>query len=82
MDVHEKVRRESDRFRAALPRLLRSRLKGRWVIFLNGKVEGDFESVEEAYPEARRRFGHDGGFVVARVEPQRVLWNPAPHLFK
>jgi len=82
MNVREKVRRESDRFRAALPRLLRSRLRNRWVIFLNGQVEGDFDSGDEAFDEATRRFGYDGGFVVARVERQRVIRVPGSSLFE
>ena len=83
MDVHEKVKRESERFRAALPRLLKSRLRNRWVIFLHGKVEGDFESGHEALVEAQRRFGHDGGFVVTQVRPQRVIWITDAHrMFK
>jgi hypothetical protein len=83
MDVHEKVRAESERFRAALPSLLKSRLKGRYVIFLNGQVVADFATMDEAHGEAVRRFGYDGGFVVTQVKPQRVIWITDAHrMFK
>lgn len=76
MDVRERVRAESERFRAALPALLESPLRGRWVIFLNGEVKADFASGNEAHDEAVRRFGYRGGFVVAQVKPQQVIWIP------
>ena len=82
MDVNERVSRESDRFYAALPRLLNSPLKDRWVIFFEGQVQGDFDDEDAALREASKRFGRNAGFVIARVEPQRVYWNPAPWLFE
>lgn len=69
IDLHSVERRvagESRRFRDALPRLL-SRLRGRWVIFLDGAVQGDFADCDAAYREAVRRFGLYGGFVIAEV---------------
>jgi hypothetical protein len=82
MNVHERVRAESDRFRSALPTLMESPLKGRWVVFLNGMVQSAFDDEDEALADATARFGHDGGFVIGRVAPQRLIWNTAPHLFK
>ena len=82
MDVNERVSVESDRFYAALPRLLDSPLRGRWVIFLNGSVQGDYGDEDAALDDASRRFGRDAGFVIARIEPQRVIWNTAPWLFE
>ncbi|HZM00527.1 MAG TPA: hypothetical protein VFD43_09780 [Planctomycetota bacterium] len=83
MDARERVAEESDRFYKALPRLLKSRLRGRWVLFLDGDVQADFGDEWEAYREGIARFGIDGGFVVARVEPQRVIWITDAHrLFK
>lgn len=83
MDTHEKVRAESERFYAALPKLLKSPLKDRWVVFLNGEVQSSFDDEDDAYRDAMARFGHDGGFVIARVEPRRVIWiTDAARLFK
>jgi hypothetical protein len=82
MDVRERVFAECDRFYAALPRLLESPLKGRWVVFLNGEVQADFENQFDAYHAAGARFGYDGGFVIARVEPQRVIWVPGSQLLE
>jgi len=66
-DVHEKVKEESKRFEQALPGLLES-LKGRWVVFLNGAVQGDYETADQAYSDGLKRFGLKGGFVVAEVK--------------
>ena len=52
-------------------RLLRER-----IVFLNGEVKADFDSGNEAHDEAVRRFGYRGGFVVAQVKPQQVIWIP------
>ena len=83
MDVRDKVRAESERFRAAVPALLKTRLKGRYVIFLNGEVVADFATGDEAHAEAVRRFGYRGGFVVTQVKPQRVIWITDAHrMFK
>lgn len=65
---HKKVLEESRLFRAKLPQLL-PKYEGRWVIFLNNAVQGDFEEQEEAYATAVRRFGVRGGFVIAQVTP-------------
>jgi hypothetical protein len=76
MDVHEKVRARASAFDAALPALLKSRLKGRWVIFLNGQVEADFAR-GRGPRRRRRRFGYDGGFVVTRSSPSGSSGSPA-----
>lgn len=62
----QRVLDESKRFRARLPELV-PRYDGRWVVFLDGDVKDDFEGEEEAYVAAVRRFGVNGGFVIARV---------------
>ena len=83
MDAYEKVRIESERFRAAIPALLTTPLNGRWVVFLDGEVMADFATRDEAHDEGVRRFGYHGGFVIAQVKPQRVIWvTDAARLFK
>jgi hypothetical protein len=71
-DIHARVLEEWQRFRAALPALL-GRYGGRWVVFLYGRVEGDFDDIDAAYVAALERFGPEGGFVVSRVEHKHPL---------
>ena len=66
-DGDEKILEETRRFHAALPELIGT-LKGRWVAYRDGEVQGDHLTEEEAYTAALEAFGLDGGFIVARVE--------------
>lgn len=62
------VREEWARFEAALPRLLDSDLKGRWVVFKDGEVQAISDSLMAAYSEGVRLFGQNGGQVIAEVK--------------
>jgi hypothetical protein len=64
--VAEKVLEETKRFHQALPALLPDH-RGRWVVFLDGKVKSEHDSEPLAYASAVKAFGRDGGFVVAPV---------------
>lgn len=66
-EVERRVMKESRRFRKALPRLLHGPYHGRWVIFLHGKVQGDFDDLTTAHRAALKRYGIDGGFCINRV---------------
>jgi hypothetical protein len=72
-ETERRVSQEMVRFRAALPALLADpALVGRWVLFRDGVVVASFDSENDADDEGYRRFGELGGYVLARVEPQRV----------
>lgn len=62
----EKVRAESERFEKALPDLLAT-IPGRWVIYLEGEVRGDFATEDDAYAAALERYDIGAGFVIAPV---------------
>jgi hypothetical protein len=64
---------ESKRFLAALPELLKSELRDRWVLFMDGQVVGDFDSDDEARRAGEERFGYYGGFVVDKVRPHEPI---------
>jgi len=66
----DQVRDEMERFRAKLPTLLGT-IPGRWVVFRDGEVTADFANEGDAYAEAIRLFGLEGGFVIARVAEER-----------
>jgi hypothetical protein len=55
------------RFRAALPRLLTTEMKGKWVVFRDGTVQSVQETEESAYSAGLAKFGREGGHVVAQV---------------
>jgi len=73
MQPAEKVRVEMEAFRRMLPDLLPLHA-GKWVVFLDGKVQAFFDDESAAYDHAIRTFGPSRGFVVAQVAPER----PAP----
>jgi hypothetical protein len=67
MDANaQRVLDEAKRFRALLPELLR-KYDGRWVIFRDGDVAGDFDEEEQAFVAAVGTYGVRGGFVIALV---------------
>ena len=66
MTPRERVQAEMGRFRAALPRLL-TEMRGKWVVFRDGQVQGVFDSEEAAYIDGLKRYGSDGGHVVAQI---------------
>jgi hypothetical protein len=73
MNVYDQVLEESKRFLAALPALLTSKLRGRWVVFKDGAVVGDFDTEAEALRAGIDRFGPKGGFVVDNVREHRPI---------
>ncbi len=72
-DVREKIKEESQRFVQALPELLKT-LKGRWVVFKDGAVQGDYATESEAYGVAVKRFGLEGGFAIHEVKEQEPFF--------
>lgn len=62
----ENVKEEMERFKKALPVLL-AKLPGRWVVFRNGVVVGDYATQDEAFVAGLNEFGADGGQVIAQV---------------
>jgi len=71
-DVRKKVREEYERFLVALPKLLET-IAGKWVVFLDGEVQGVFNDDASALNDAVARYGVVGGFVVAPVAPIEVM---------
>ena len=64
---------EMERFRTALPQLLADvTLRGRWVVFKDGKVLRDFADHVAAHHWGVDNLGYLSGFVVCPVEPERV----------
>jgi hypothetical protein len=73
-EIERRVLEETERFRAALPELIKHH-PGRWVVFRDGAVVSDHATEDEAYRAAVVRFGVQGGFVVApvaHVEPTPI----------
>jgi hypothetical protein len=64
--IHRLVFEESDRFRAALPILIKQ-YRDKWVLFKDGKVQAVFDDEFSAHCAGVQNFGVDGGFVVAQV---------------
>jgi hypothetical protein len=69
-DVADRVLEETRRFHQALPALLDA-YRGRWVVFVDGRVQSDHASEEQAYAWAVAAYGEHGGFVVAPVDELR-----------
>ena len=70
MATAEQVREETMKFHAALPGLLEKH-RGKWVVFKAGTVSSEHTSDVDAYADAVKKFGADGGFVVAQVTEVR-----------
>ena len=66
--IHQQVLEETKRFWAVLPELL-EKIPGRWVVFKDGVVVGDYATGSEAYRAGLKQFGRDGGHIIAPVEP-------------
>ena len=73
--VERRIREESRKFRQRLPELIK-RYEGRWVVFRDGDVVEAFDDEGAAYDAGVRRFGVDGGFVIAPVTAD--VCDPAP----
>lgn len=72
-EANRKVDEEAERFRAALPALLDDPgLRGRYVVFKDGAIMRGFDDAGEGYRWAVATLGRYAGFVLARVEPERV----------
>lgn len=68
----ERFAQQDEAFRAQVPALMKTALRNRWVIYLDG-VQGDFDTEIEAYRTALARYGIDAGFVIAQVAPQEPI---------
>ncbi len=66
------LEQEQAAFESALPELLKTH-SGEFALFKGGQPHGFFESFEEAYAAALKRFGVDTIFLIARVEPPKPL---------
>lgn len=76
--ANEKATAEWARFEEHLPHLLEDPvLRGRWVVFLGGEVRAVFDDRLEARRWAVGHLGKYAGFVMARVEPQRIIRIPS-----
>lgn len=64
----QRVKLEFERFKAALPELLKTH-SGKWVVFLNGEVQSMFDDEGSAFDHAVKTLGVEAGFVVAPVVP-------------
>lgn len=77
MPVRQRVLAEAARLRAKLPQLL-SRYAEQWVVFRDNEVISAHATEEEAYVAGLKRFGPDGGHVVAVVrQPENVVLSAA-----
>ncbi len=76
--AEEKVWAEWQRFKAALPELIK-RYPERWVVFRDGSVHGDgYADEESAYEAGVETFGPDGCFVVGQVTHKQTVILFAP----
>ena len=64
--VADKVLQETRRFREVLPGLLATH-RGEWVVFKDGEVQAFHADEATAYQDAVKRFGVQGGYVIAPV---------------
>ena len=71
--------RRYEAFRARLPELL-AKYRGKYAVIRDGKVQGIFGSLEEAYRHALERFGIDGRFIIQRIEEERVEYFSPTHV--
>jgi hypothetical protein len=75
--VRQRVLAEAARFRAKLPQLL-PHYAEQWVVFRDDEVVSVHSTEEEAYVAGIKRFGPDGGQVIAAVrEPVDVVLSAA-----
>jgi len=62
----KKVALEKELFLKDLPELLKT-LKGRWVVYRDNAVQGDYATEKEAYHNGLDMYGLEGGFVITQV---------------
>jgi hypothetical protein len=67
-DVAARVLAESLELRRQMPALLK-RIRGKWIVFRDGKVQSQHRTEDAALRAALKVYGLHGGFVIARVEP-------------
>ena len=48
---------------------LADRLGGRWVVFVEGQLESDHATAEQAHKAALLKHGAGGGYMIAHVPP-------------
>jgi hypothetical protein len=69
-DPHVRMKIDHKLFRQALHGFLsRRELLGRWVVWRTGKVQSDHATQADAFDQAIRTNGFDGGFLICRIEP-------------
>jgi hypothetical protein len=67
-EVAERVLAESLELRRQMPALMK-RIRGKWVVFRDGKVQSQHRTEDAALRAGLKRYGVHGAFVIARVEP-------------
>jgi hypothetical protein len=67
-DIAARVLAESLELRRQMPVLLK-RIRGKWIVFRDGKVQSQHRTEDAALRAALKAYGVHGGFVIARVEP-------------
>jgi len=67
------IDQEQAEFEKQLPAML-ERHKGEFVLMKNGEVIDYFKTIEAGYAAAMKKFGSEGVFLLAPIEP----CNPAP----
>ena len=74
-DTQFKVSQQAKKFREELPTLLLEH-GDEWALYLDGVIEF-FDSMSDAYSAGLKRFGIEGGFVVAQVKAQQEIYVPS-----
>jgi hypothetical protein len=80
MAVLDRVREQTKLLEQQIPELMKEHA-GEWVLFQDGQVLGFYADESTPYVEGAKRFGLEGGFVIARVEPMTEVPLSAAHLF-
>ena len=63
----KEVRAEQKKFNKLLPKLLKTRRKGQWVVFRDGKVVSYHKTALKAYFAGLKKFGAYQYFVVVQI---------------
>jgi hypothetical protein len=73
LSAAERVKVETERFRAALPELFK-KYPGKWVVFHEGKLISVHDTPDQAFEAGLKAFGREGGQVIGQV----ICLPPAP----
>ena len=63
----KEVRAEQQKFNKQLPKLLKTRRKGQWVVFRGGKIVSYHKSCLNAYKQGLKKFGSESYFVIDQI---------------